>query len=220
MQSQPTCDVEGRDVLSAIQNRNFSSNMKILISGSAVFIGAALSNSLLARGAAVIGVDNHNDYYDLALKEARIGRHFSHQNYTHVRSSIADKYSVEEVFSQHRPEIVVNLAAQAGVRYSIDNPLVYIESNIVGFANILDACRTYKVQHLVYASSSSVYGGNTELPYSENQNVDHPLSLYAATKKANELMAHSYSHLYSLPYYGSKIFYGLWTIVTARYGVV
>ena len=186
--------------------------MKILITGSAGFIGAALAHSLLARGEVVIGVDNHNDYYDLGLKEARLARHANHPNYTHVRSSITDKHNIEQVFDQHRPEIVVNLAAQAGVRYSIDNPSVYIESNIVGFANILEACRTHQVQHLVYASTSSVYGANTKLPYSENQNVDHPLSLYAATKKANELMAHSYSHLYSLPTTGLRFFtvYGPW----------
>lgn len=186
--------------------------MKILVTGSAGFIGAALTMRLLARGDAVVGVDNHNSYYDPALKEARLARFINHPNYTHQRLDLANRDGVKDLFNTHKPQRVVNLAAQAGVRYSLENPSAYIDSNIVGFANVLEGCRQQYVEHLVYASSSSVYGANTNLPYSEHQNVDHPLSLYAATKKSNELMAHSYSHLYALPTTGLRFFtvYGPW----------
>ena len=173
--------------------------MKVVVTGSAGFIGSALTIRLLDRGDEVIGIDNHNDYYDPALKESRLARHANHQNYTHLRIDIADRSVMEQAFDDHKPQGVINLAAQAGVRNSIENPLAYVESNIVGFAHILEGCRHNKVEHLVYASSSSVYGANTTMPFSVHDNVDHPLSLYAASKKANELMAHTYSHLYNLP---------------------
>jgi UDP-glucuronate 4-epimerase len=186
--------------------------LKVLITGAAGFIGSALSLRLLERGDTVIGIDNHNDYYCPALKEARLERHASHPNYTHLRIDLADRKSINECFDTYKPQRVVNLAAQAGVRYSIDNPLAYIYSNIVGFAHILEACRHNGVEHLVYASSSSVYGANTTMPFSVHHNVDHPLSLYAASKKSNELMAHTYSHLYRLPTTGLRFFtvYGPW----------
>ena len=186
--------------------------MKVLVTGSAGFIGSALALRLLERGDEVIGLDNHNDYYDPAIKEARLARFDNHPNYTHVRIDLADRQAIEDCFSTHKPERVANLAAQAGVRYSIDNPLAYINSNIVGFAHILEGCRHHGVEHLVYASSSSVYGANTTMPFSIHQNVDHPLSLYAASKKSNELMAHTYSHLYQLPTTGLRFFtvYGPW----------
>ncbi|NLC23527.1 NAD-dependent epimerase [Oxalobacter vibrioformis] len=186
--------------------------MKILVTGSAGFIGAALTLRLLARGDTVIGLDNHNDYYDPALKEARLAQFAAHPGYTHIRMDLADRAGMESVFARHKPERVAHLAAQAGVRYSIENPLAYIDSNIVGFAHILEGCRHHGVNHLVYASSSSVYGANTTMPFSVHDNVDHPLSFYAATKKANELMAHSYSHLYQLPTTGLRFFtvYGPW----------
>jgi UDP-glucuronate 4-epimerase len=186
--------------------------MKVLVTGSAGFIGSTLALRLLERGDEVIGLDNHNDYYDPALKEARLARLSRHAGYTHLRQDISDGAAVREVFSQHQPQGVVNLAAQAGVRYSIENPLAYIQSNIVGFAHILEGCRHHGVEHLVYASSSSVYGANTQMPFSIHQNVDHPLSLYAASKKSNELMAHTYSHLYGLPTTGLRFFtvYGPW----------
>lgn len=186
--------------------------MKVLVTGSAGFIGSTLVLRLLARGDSVVGIDNHNDYYDPAIKEARLARHASHPKYTHLRIDLADRNAMESCFATHKPQRVVNLAAQAGVRYSIENPLAYIDSNIVGFAHILEGCRHHGVQHLVYASSSSVYGANTAMPFSIHQNVDHPLSLYAASKKANELMAHTYSHLYNLPTTGLRFFtvYGPW----------
>lgn len=186
--------------------------MKVLVTGTAGFIGSALSLSLLERGDTVIGIDNHNDYYDPALKEARLNRHAGHPNYTHFRIDLTDKKAIEALFTDHKPQRVVNLAAQAGVRYSIENPLAYIESNIIGFTHILEGCRHSEVDHLVYASSSSVYGANTTMPFSVHDNVDHPLSLYAATKKSNELMAHTYSHLYNLPTTGLRFFtvYGPW----------
>ena len=167
---------------------------------------------MLERGDKVIGIDNHNDYYDPDIKEARLARHANHPNYTHLRIDLVDRQAIEAAFATHKPQRVVNLAAQAGVRYSIDNPLAYIDSNIVGFAHILEGCRNHGVEHLVYASSSSVYGANTAMPFSIHQNVDHPLSLYAASKKANELMAHTYSHLYGLPTTGLRFFtaYGPW----------
>jgi UDP-glucuronate 4-epimerase len=186
--------------------------MRILVTGAAGFIGSALTLRLLENGDSVIGVDNHNDYYDPAIKEARLARHANHLNYIHLRIDIADRKEIQKVFADFKPQRVVNLAAQAGVRYSIENPLAYIESNIVGFANILEGCRQYGVEHLVYASSSSVYGANTIMPFSVQHNVDHPLSLYAASKKSNELMAHTYSHLFNLPTTGLRFFtvYGPW----------
>ena len=177
--------------------------MKVLVTGSAGFIGSELCIKLLDRGDQVIGIDNHNDYYDPNLKEARLARHDNHQNYTHLRIDLADRSVIEQAFADHKPQGVINLAAQAGVRYSIENPLAYLDSNIVGFAHILEGCRHNKVSHLVYASSSSVYGANTTMPFSVHDNVDHPLSIYAASKKANELMAHTYSHLYDLPTTGA-----------------
>ncbi|BBN88773.1 NAD-dependent epimerase [Azospira sp. I09] len=166
----------------------------------------------MERGDIVIGIDNHNDYYDPAIKEARLERFANHPKYAHLRIDLADRKAVYDCFAAYRPQRVVNLAAQAGVRYSIENPLAYIDSNIVGFAHILEGCRHNGVEHLVYASSSSVYGANTTMPFSVRQNVDHPLSLYAASKKSNELMAHTYSHLYGLPTTGLRFFtvYGPW----------
>lgn len=183
-----------------------------MVTGAAGFIGSALSLRLLERGDTVVGIDNHNSYYSLALKEARLARQAIHPNYVHVRMDIADRLGVAELFKTHKPQRVVNLAAQAGVRYSSENPLAYIDSNLVGFGHILEGCRHNDVEHLVYASSSSVYGANTAMPFSVHHNVDHPMSLYAATKKANELMAHSYSHLYGLPATGLRFFtvYGPW----------
>ena len=186
--------------------------MKILVTGSAGFIGSTLTLRLLERGDEVVGFDNLNDYYDVNLKRARLARLQTHPGFTEVRASLEDRGALTETFAKHRPQRVVNLAAQAGVRYSLQNPHAYVDSNLVGFVNILEACRHYDVQHLVYASSSSVYGSNTRMPFSVHDNVDHPLSLYAATKKANELMAHTYSHLYSLPTTGLRFFtvYGPW----------
>ena len=186
--------------------------MKIIVTGSAGFIGSALSIKLLERGDTVIGIDNHNDYYDPNLKQARLDRHLNDNLYQHYRLNISDMDALNKIFKTHKPDRVVNLAAQAGVRYSIDNPSTYIDSNIVGFGNILECCRHNNVEHLVYASSSSVYGANTIMPFSIHNNVDHPLSLYAASKKANELMAHTYSQLYNLPTTGLRFFtvYGPW----------
>lgn len=186
--------------------------MKVLVTGSAGFIGSTLTLKLLERGDEVVGIDNHNDYYDPALKGARLARFSGHPNYTHLRIDLADGAAIEAAFQTHKPVGVVNLAAQAGVRYSIENPMAYISSNIVGFAHILEGCRHNNVKHLVYASSSSVYGANTSMPFSVHHNVDHPLSLYAASKKSNELMAHTYSHLYGLPTTGLRFFtvYGPW----------
>jgi len=187
-------------------------NRKILVTGSAGFIGSALALRLLERGDTVIRIDNHNNYYDPALKEARLARHAKHPNYTHLRIDLADRQAVQDAFKTHQPQRVVNLAAQAAVRYSIDNPLAYIDSNVVGFAHIFEGCRHNAVEHLVYASSSSVYGANTAMPFSVHHNMDHPLSLYAASKKTNELMAQAYSHLYNLPTTWLRFFtlYGPW----------
>ena len=157
--------------------------MKILVTGSAGFIGSALCIKLLERGDQVIGIDNHNDYYDPALKESRLARQENHSNYTHLRIDLADRSLMEKVFADHKPQSVINMAAQAGVRYSIENPMAYVDSNIVGFAHILEGCHQNAIEHLVYASSSSVYGSNTKMPFSVHDNVDHPLSLYAARKK-------------------------------------
>ena len=186
--------------------------MKVLITGSAGFIGSALSLQLLERGVEVIGIDNLNDYYDVELKKARLARTTDYDGYTDVRISLEDRDAVAAVFSEHKPHRVINLAAQAGVRYSIENPHSYIDTNLVGFTNILEGCRHNEVEHLVYASSSSVYGANTNMPFSVHDNVDHPVSLYAASKKANELMAHTYSHLYQIPTTGLRFFtvYGPW----------
>jgi UDP-glucuronate 4-epimerase len=186
--------------------------MKVLVTGSAGFIGSALSLRLLERGDEVIGIDCLNDYYDVALKEARLERTTAHAGFTELRVSIDDRDVMADIFQTHRPQRVVNLAAQAGVRYSLENPLAYVDTNLLGFANILEGCRHNDVEHLVYASSSSVYGSNTNMPFSVHDNVDHPVSLYAASKKANELMAHTYSHLYHIPTTGLRFFtvYGPW----------
>lgn len=186
--------------------------MRILVTGTAGFIGAALAIRLLERGDEVIGVDNVNDYYDPSLKEARLERLKVYDKFTEIRISIEDREQLEAVFKKYQPQRVVNLAAQAGVRYSLENPHAYIDSNIVGFTNILEGCRHNGVEHLVYASSSSVYGANESMPFSVHDNVDHPVSLYAASKKANELMAHTYSHLFNLPTTGLRFFtvYGPW----------
>ncbi len=186
--------------------------MKVLITGSAGFIGSALSLRLLARGDEVIGIDNLNDYYDVGLKQARLARTLDYGSYTDVRANLEDTQTITRIFAEHEPQRVINLAAQAGVRYSLENPHAYVDTNLVGFVNILEGCRHGGVEHLVYASSSSVYGANTHLPFSVHDNVDHPVSLYAATKRANELMAHTYSHLYRLPTTGLRFFtvYGPW----------
>jgi UDP-glucuronate 4-epimerase len=186
--------------------------MRILVTGTAGFVGSALAQRLLARGDEVLGLDNHNDYYDPALKEARLALFAGHPRYTHLRADLADDAAVRRAFAEFRPQRVANLAAQAGVRYSLENPHAYVQSNLVGFANVLEACRHGEVEHLVYASSSSVYGANRKLPFAVEDPVDHPVSLYAATKKANELMAHTYSHLYGLPTTGLRFFtvYGPW----------
>ena len=183
-----------------------------MVTGTAGFIGNHLAIKLLERGDEVIGIDNLNDYYDVNLKLARLDRIKDHPNFTDVRADISDRERMEALFKEHQPQRVVNLAAQAGVRYSIENPHAYIESNILGFLNILEGCRHNNVEHLVYASSSSVYGANESMPFSVHDNVDHPLSLYAASKKSNELMAHTYSNLYNLPTTGLRFFtvYGPW----------
>lgn len=186
--------------------------MRVLVTGSAGFIGQALSKRLLDRGDEVIGVDNLNDYYDVKLKQARLEALHKYANYTDVCADISDTESIAKLFVDVKPERVVNLAAQAGVRYSLENPHSYVSSNLAGFVNVLEGCRHNDVEHLVYASSSSVYGANTRMPFSVSHNVDHPVSLYAATKKANELMAHTYSHLFGLATTGLRFFtvYGPW----------
>ncbi len=186
--------------------------MRVLVTGAAGFIGAALSERLLARGDHVLGFDNLNAYYDPRLKQARLARLLPLANFGFVRGSLEDRSALDAAFADFKPDRVVNLAAQAGVRYSLENPQAYVDSNIVGFVNVLEACRHTGVEHLVYASSSSVYGANRKLPFSVDDNVDHPVSMYAATKKANELMAHTYSHLFALPTTGLRFFtvYGPW----------
>ncbi|MDR1228096.1 MAG: NAD-dependent epimerase [Azoarcus sp.] len=186
--------------------------MKILVTGAAGFIGMHTTERLLARGDEVVGIDNLNDYYDPALKEARLARLRPHPRFRFVKLDVADRDGIVRLFAEASFERVVHLAAQAGVRYSLQNPHAYVDSNLTGFVNILEGCRHGRVEHLVYASSSSVYGGNAKLPFSEHDGVDHPVSLYAATKKANELMAHAYSHLYGLPVTGLRFFtvYGPW----------
>jgi UDP-glucuronate 4-epimerase len=186
--------------------------MKILLTGAAGFIGFHTAKILLDRGDEVVGLDNLNDYYDVSLKESRLAQLTPHKNFKFVKLDLADRAGIPELFAREKFQRVINLAAQAGVRYSLKNPLAYIDSNVVGFANILEGCRHNGVEHLVYASTSSVYGANTKMPFSVHQNVDHPLSFYAATKKANELMAHTYAHLYRLPVTGLRFFtvYGPW----------
>ena len=186
--------------------------MKILVTGTAGFIGSTLAQALLDRGDEVIGIDNVNDYYDVTLKEARLARLKPREGFTEVRISLEDREALFASFARHRPARVVNLAAQAGVRYSLTHPQAYIDANLQGFCNILEAARHHDIEHLVYASSSSVYGANTQMPFSIHHNVDHPVSLYAATKKANELMAHTYSHLFGIPTTGLRFFtvYGPW----------
>jgi UDP-glucuronate 4-epimerase len=185
---------------------------RILVTGAAGFIGFHLAERLLERGEEVIGLDNLNDYYDIRLKEARLRRLMEQPSFQFVKGDLADQQAVADLFERERPRQVVNLAAQAGVRYSLTNPHAYANSNVVGFLNVLEACRHGAIEHLVFASSSSVYGANTQLPFSVEDNVDHPLSLYAASKKANELMAHSYAHLYDMPCTGLRFFtvYGPW----------
>lgn len=186
--------------------------MKILITGAAGFIGAETALALLRRGDEVLGLDNLNDYYDVNLKRARLARLEAHPGFRFLKCDLKDRAAIEDVFAAQRPERVVHLAAQAGVRYGIQNPHSYVDSNITGFLHVLEGCRYHGVEHLVYASSSSVYGANTRMPFSVHDNVDHPLSLYAASKKASELMAHSYAHLYGLPVTGLRFFtvYGPW----------
>lgn len=185
---------------------------KILITGAAGFIGFHLAKFMLERGHFVVGLDNLNSYYDPKLKEGRLDILRTYKNFIFYRADLKEKPAVDEVFAACRPEYVVNLAAQAGVRYSIENPYAYVDSNLVGFVNVLEACRSYPVKHLLFASSSSVYGGNKTVPFSTEHNTDHPVSLYAATKKANELMAHTYAHLYGIPSTGVRLFtvYGPW----------
>lgn len=186
--------------------------MRVLVTGSAGFIGNELVLRLLARGDQVVGIDNLNDYYDVRLKQARLARISNNPQYTHYQFDIEDKEKLDNICNRHKPHRIVNLAAQAGVRYSLTNPFAYLDSNLSGFLNILEVSRHHNIDHLVYASSSSVYGSNTALPFSVHQNVDHPISLYAATKKSNELMAHAYSHLFSIPTTGLRFFtvYGPW----------
>jgi len=194
--------------------------MKVLVTGAAGFIGNELAMHLCARGDDVIGVDNLNDYYDVSLKQARLKRLENEPNFCFIKLDIVNREAISELFAEGKFDSVVNLAAQAGVRYSLENPSAYVDANLVGFANILEGCRQSKVKHLVFASSSSVYGANTKLPFSEQDNVDHPVSLYAATKKAAELMAHSYAHLYGLPCTGLRFFYCLWSVGQAGHGIL
>jgi UDP-glucuronate 4-epimerase len=189
-----------------LKYRSLDTNKTYLITGAAGFIGSYLSKKLLENGCTVIGIDNINDYYDVNLKYARLEKLNPFHKFTFIKGDISDKFMVLKTFKEYKPQVVVNLAAQAGVRYSIENPDVYIQSNIVGFFNILEACRYNPVDHLVYASSSSIYGSNKKVPFGESDFVDHPVSLYAATKKSNELMAYTYSHLYKIPSTGLRFF--------------
>lgn len=200
-------------IFSGLKSDLLTFTRMILVTGAAGFIGFHLALRLLRDGETVLGVDNLNTYYDVALKRARLALLAEHAGFTFFEGSIADAPAMDRLFALHRPDRVVNLAAQAGVRYSLENPRAYTESNVTGFLNILEGCRQHGVKHLVYASSSSVYGLNTAMPFSVHHNVDHPVSLYAATKKANELMAHSYSHLFNLPTTGLRFFtvYGPWS---------
>ena len=186
--------------------KKYDGSRKILVTGAAGFIGFHLSKRILEEGGEVIGFDNLNDYYEVSLKERRLEILSKYDKFTFIKGNLADRASVWNIFETYKPEIIVNLAAQAGVRYSIDNPDSYIESNIIGFYNILEACRHHKIEHLIYASSSSVYGNQKKTPFSTDDNVDHPISLYAATKKSNELMAFTYSHLYKFPSTGLRFF--------------
>ena len=187
-------------------------NKKILVTGAAGFIGCHMSILLLKNGYDVIGIDNLNEYYDISLKEDRLKELSKFDGFTFHKIDLKDKQSLDSIYETYRPDYVIHLAAQAGVRYSMDNPYTFVDSNLIGLMNILEACRNYPVKHLIYASSSSVYGGNTITPFSTSHSVDHPVSLYAATKKANELMAHTYSHLYEIPTTGLRFFtvYGPW----------
>ena len=186
--------------------------MKVLVTGSAGFIGSHVAMRLLERGDEVVGLDNLSDYYDVSLKRARLARFESQTGYRHVHADLADRSAMESLFAEHRPHRVVHLAAQAGVRYAAENPHVYGDSNLTGFLHVIEGCRHHAVEHLVYASTSSVYGANTRMPFSEHHSTEHPLTLYAATKKANEMMAHSYAHLYRIPVTGLRFFtvYGPW----------
>ncbi len=186
--------------------------MKILVTGTAGFIGSHVALKLLERGDEVVGIDNLNDYYDVSLKQARLARFSGHPGYTHIHADLADRAAIEAAFAVHKPQRVINLAAQAGVRYAAQNPHVYISSNVTGFLHILEGCRHHGVEHVVFASTSSIYGADTAMPFSEHQGTDHPLTLYAASKKANEAMAHSYAHLYGIPATGLRFFtvYGPW----------
>ncbi len=186
--------------------------MKVLVTGSAGFIGSHVALRLLERGDEVVGIDNLNDYYDVDLKKARLARVAEHRGYTHATVDLADRGAVEQVFAAHRPQRVINLAAQAGVRYAAENPHVYVASNVTGFLHILEGCRHHGVEHLVFASTSSIYGADLAMPFSEHQSTDHPLTLYAASKKADEAMAHAYAHLYDIPCTGLRFFtvYGPW----------
>jgi UDP-glucuronate 4-epimerase len=186
--------------------------MKVLVTGTAGFIGSHVALKLLERGDEVIGFDSLNDYYDVNLKKARLARFMDRPGYTHIHADLADRAAVESAFARHGPQRVINLAAQAGVRYAAENPYIYVASNVTGFLHVLEGCRQHGVEHLVFASTSSVYGANTSLPFSEHQSTEHPLTLYAASKKANEQMAHSYAHLYGIPCTGLRFFtvYGPW----------
>lgn len=186
--------------------------MKVLVTGTAGFIGSHVAIKLLERGDEVVGIDNLSDYYDVNLKKARLARFMGHTSYTHVHADLADRGAIEAVFAEHNPQRVINLAAQAGVRYAAENPHVYVDSNVTGFLHVLEGCRHHGVEHVVFASTSSVYGANTKMPFSEHESAEHPLTLYAATKKANEMMAHSYAHLYGIPSTGLRFFtvYGPW----------
>jgi UDP-glucuronate 4-epimerase len=186
--------------------------MKILVTGTAGFIGSHVAMRLLERGDQVIGIDNLSDYYDVNLKKARLARFADHPNYTHITADLADRAAIETAFATYKPRRVINLAAQAGVRYAAQNPHIYVSTNVTGFLHIIEGCRHHDVEHLIFASTSSVYGANTRMPFSEHQPTEHPLTLYAASKKANEMMAHSYAHLYGVPCTGLRFFtvYGPW----------